>query len=496
MQTMFDLARDYPNLVSVKDIGDSYIKTTGKSNDFGVEGYDIYAMKITSSDGGIPSSDKGKTLITSGLHSREYAPPELAMRFAESLIDGYNVDSDITFILQHVEVHFIIHVNPDGRYVVENDKGIYWRKNLNDEGGCSSDEDYGVDINRNFDFKWGDKDGASNDPCDSDYHGPFPESEPETKAVSQYARDLFPEGQRRSDPLNQAAGEDIVGMYVDIHASGGYIYFPWGHENKRSPDDDALQALGRKVQFYNNYDLWAPGSPDFQYTAAGDASDYMYGALSTASFGLELGEDFYESCNNFPEIVRINLPGLLYAAKISRQPFSLVKGPDIVELSPTLFSGEMVVSVQASDSQRAAGQSTGDQGVSSVQLYLDVHPDDYQLGRDTTWTMSLKGSNSDVYTFETEINFDAAEIAVPSQRQGISSGRHILYAQAKDSDGYKGPVSSLFFDVEKSDTSSPTPRPSRFPTRNVSTILLYRCIIRIMSLNICLPVIDPFSSSL
>jgi len=112
MQTMFDLTRDYPNLVTVEDIGDSYIKTTGKSNDFGVEGYDIYAMKITSSDGGIPSADKGKTLITSGLHSREYAPPELAMRFAESLINGYDTDPDITWVLQHVEVHFIIHVNP------------------------------------------------------------------------------------------------------------------------------------------------------------------------------------------------------------------------------------------------------------------------------------------------------------------------------------------------------------------------------------------------
>jgi hypothetical protein len=124
----------------------------------------------------------------------------------------------------------------------------------------------------------------------------------------------------------------------------------------------------------------------------------------------------------------------------------------------------MVVSVQASDSQRAAGQSTGDQGVSSVQLYLDVHPDDYQLG-DTKWIMRSVSSNSGVYTFEIEINFDAAEIVVPSQRQGITSGRHILYAQAKDSDGYLGPVSSLFFDVEKSDTSSPTSRPTRFPTR-------------------------------
>ena len=32
---------------------------------------------------------------------REYAPPELAMRFAEKLINGYDEDPDITWILQH-----------------------------------------------------------------------------------------------------------------------------------------------------------------------------------------------------------------------------------------------------------------------------------------------------------------------------------------------------------------------------------------------------------
>ena len=460
-QTMFDLAKTYPNLVRVMDIGDSYTKATGSKNDFGVSGYDIYAMNITVADSATPSSEKGRSLITSGIHSREYAPPELSMRFAESLIDGYNnADADITWILQHNEVHFIIHVNPDGRYVAENDRNIYWRKNLNDEGGCSSNEEYGVDINRNFDFMWGDRDGASNDPCDSDYHGDYPESEPETQAVSNYARALFPEGQRRSDPLNDEAGEDITGMYTDIHAAGGYIYFPWGHANKRSPDDEALQALGKKLKYYNNYKFWAPGSPDFLYPASGDASDYMYGALSVASYGLELGEGFYEDCGLFErDVLPKNLPALLYSVSISKRPFHQVKGPDITDLSiasPSLFSDVIAVSVEASDSKKSGGEVTGNQGVNKVHLYLDVHPDDYNTASDVAWELEPTVVNSDTYIFEQELNLKTS-IVSPSQR--IAAGRHLLYAQAEDGNGYKGPVKATFLEVESRETLAPSMSP-------------------------------------
>ena len=142
-----------------------------------------------------------------------------------------------------------------------------------------------MDINRNFDFVHGDPAGASNDPCDSDYHGVSPESEPETVAVSNYAKSIFPESQRKKNPeaqWNVPFGEDITGLYADIHSSGGYVYYPWGHADKVSPDDEALQAIGRKVNSFNNYKIWAGGQPDFLYPASGDASDYMYGVLGVA----------------------------------------------------------------------------------------------------------------------------------------------------------------------------------------------------------------------
>ena len=53
-----------------------------------------------------------------------------------------------------------------------------------------------------------------------------------------------------------------------------------GHQDNQSPDDDALQALGRKINSFNDYLLWAGGQPDYLYAASGDASDFMVSHIS------------------------------------------------------------------------------------------------------------------------------------------------------------------------------------------------------------------------
>ena len=193
----------------------------------------------------------------------------------------------------------------------------------------------------------------------------------------------------------------------------------------------------------------------------------MYGALSTASYGLELGKDFYEDCGLFEsQILPDNMPGLLYGAMISKRPFFQVKGPDIIDLSSpsaSLFiSDTLTVTAVASDSERADGQATGDQGVTSMTLYLDVHPDDFTTG-DVSWEMIPAGVNSGSYIFN-------AEIVLP---KGLSSGRHTLFAQAEDSDGYQGPARAVFFDVERSESASPSKQPTLRPTVKVRNVFLF-----------------------
>ena len=263
IESMTDLAAKYPDLITMESIGKSYIKKYSPSiDDYGRNmdydlppGYDIYAFNVTAANSARKSSEKGKMLITSGVHAREWAPPELNARFIETLVEGYNTNADITWILEHNEIHSILYVNPDGRAISEKYPSSYWRKNLNPEG-CGN----GVDLNRNLDFKWGDTNGASKDPCANDYHGSSPNSEPETQAVVDYAKKLFPEGQRKDDPekeMNKPFGEDITGVYIDIHASGGFVYYPWGHVDSKSPDNEALEALGRKIHYWNHYRIWA-----------------------------------------------------------------------------------------------------------------------------------------------------------------------------------------------------------------------------------------------
>jgi hypothetical protein len=55
---------------------------------------------------------------------------------------------------------------------------LNWRKNLNFggwNGGCIFGNP-GVDLNRNFNFMWGDPVGACSYPCSYYYHGPSAES--------------------------------------------------------------------------------------------------------------------------------------------------------------------------------------------------------------------------------------------------------------------------------------------------------------------------------
>jgi len=451
MDSMFYLAEDHPDLLTISDIGDSWLKNNEGRHDGKHEipdgGYDIYALKVTASDSKARrSEDKGKMLVTSGVHAREWAPPELLARFLESLVHGYNVDADVTSILRTTEIHAMLYVNPDARFMAERYPDLYWRKNMHPIR-CGGGYEYGVDINRNFNFMFGDQNGASNDPCADDYHGPGPESEPETKAMAEYARRLFPEAQRKRDPVaqrNEPFGEDVTGMYVDIHASGGYVYYPWGHKDAKSPDDEALQALGRKINSFNGYKLWAGSQPDYLYPASGDTSDWAYAELGVASLGFEIGDDFFQECESFEaDVVPKNLPALLFAAKTVQKPFSTIKGPDIVDLKVEHENGDIRVSATASDGKMVntirdfPDFRTGGQAIAKVQLYLDVHPDDYREGN-VRWDMDASDSKYDSSEEDAEIVLS---------RTGLATGRHMLYARATDSDGYTGPATSVFVDV-------------------------------------------------
>lgn len=85
--------------------------------------------------------------------------------------------------------------------------------------------------------------------------------------------------------------------------------------------------------------------------------------------------------------------------------------------------------------------STGDQTVASISFSVGVHPDESEHEM-VKMTKTASG-------FEGTLSLD-----------GFSSGKHIVFAQAKDSGEYLGPISSTFITVRGSSPSSPTPSPT------------------------------------
>jgi len=398
--------------VTLTDIGDTYEKFTDPN-----EGYDILALKITGNgvaDKGW-STDKGIVFITCGVHAREYAPPELCARWAENLVANYGTDTETTMVLDHTEVHIIIESNPDGRYIAENEPERYHRKNTRPD--CSSSSGIGVDLNRNFPFQWGYPGGSSGNVCDPTYRGSGPISEPEVQAIVAYARSVFPEAQRKDDPIEQIdepyPEETTVGVAFDIHSYGNLIIWPYGYEEVTSGNEDSLQAAARKIKGFNNYALSGPGTPAFLYPASGVTDDFYYGELGAVAFTYELGTSFYQDCSTFEQsIVPDNIPSLYYLAKVSTKPYVLVKGPDVTNINvpstinyhpSTLFP----ISVTVSDDELSAGPGnyeTTTQDIESISLCVDMHPYD----------RTPNGAGPDIVTFP----FEASPTVSPTSCGG------------------------------------------------------------------------------
>ena len=75
-----------------------------------------------------------------------------------------------------------------------------WRKNRRPNEGSSC---IGTDLNRNFDFRWG-QEGVSSEPCSDIYRGESAGSEPEIQVIMKFGRELveqYPTGHVSNDVI-------------------------------------------------------------------------------------------------------------------------------------------------------------------------------------------------------------------------------------------------------------------------------------------------------
>ena len=421
-----------PALATFSDVGDSWEKSIGRT------GYDLKVLKLTNS--AIPGT-KPKLLLNSGLHAREYTPVELALRFAESLVSGYGTDADATWLLDYHEIHLLLQSNPDGRKKAE--AGASWRKNVNENYCGATSSSRGADLNRNFSFMWGCCNGSSTNPCADTYRGPSASSEPEAQALQAYMASIFPD--QRGPNITDAAPATTSGIYIDLHSSGRLMLWPWGMVTSVAPNGTALQTLGRKMAYFNGH---APEQSVGLYPTDGATDDHCYGTLGIASFTIELGTAFFESCSYFTNtLLPANLPALKYAAKVARTPYLTPAGPETVTVAlnagstaPGVSAGTNVTLTASLNDTRYnnTNGTEASQTITAAEYYIDIPP----WGAVPT---AIAMTAADGAFSSTSENVTASVATA-----GLGAGRHILFVRGRDAANNWGAVSAIFLYISES----------------------------------------------
>lgn len=331
--TMDGLAASYPSLARVVDIGPSWLASRGSG------GYRMRALQLTNSrtDGILPN--KPTMVAIASIHAREYTPAELLTRFGEWLAKGYNHDAQATWLLDNFKFDLVLQANPDGRKKAES--GLSWRKNVDDLNGTCSASDYGIDLNRNFNFRWNSvAGGSSGDACNVEYRGPASMSEAETRNLLRYiagapdSSGVYRGGvlpDRRNDDTVSAAPGNYQGLFLDLHSYSQRVLWPWSFSSSVPPNGQPLRTLGRRLAYFNGY---RPQQWIGMYAADGTDTDAVYGRTGAPSYTLEIGQSFFEDCNTFEtSTYPKNLAALRYAARNLWAPYVQPSGPDTTGLS-------------------------------------------------------------------------------------------------------------------------------------------------------------------
>jgi murein tripeptide amidase MpaA len=295
-----------------------------------VEGRTIWAVKI--SDNPNVDEDEPAVGFDALIHAREPQSMATLMYFMFYLLENYGTDPAATYLINNREIYCVPIVNPDGyehNRATNPSGGGMWRKNRKNNGGS-----FGVDLNRNYSFKWGyDNLGSSPNPPDEDYRGTGPFSELETQAIE-----------------NFLAGKNIK-TYLNMHSYQNAFLYPWGYIDQQTPDSLSYIEFASDMCRFNNF-AHGVGGQVLGYNSNGSARDWLYGeqTIKNKIFGytMEIGsssDNFWPAQNRIFPIAQINLNALLYNTWVSGEYVELENANfsqqyfnpgDAVTLSPVL----------------------------------------------------------------------------------------------------------------------------------------------------------------
>jgi len=300
MGGFYTLAEVYAELDKMKQLFPDLI-TTKTSIGSTIENRPIYVVKI--SDNPDVDEDEAENLYTALHHAREPQSMMQLIYFMYYLLENYNTNNEVQYLVNNREMFFIPVVNPDGyqyNYTINPQGGGMWRKNRRNNGTS-----YGVDLNRNYgpQIYWNaPNDGSSTLPNDDTYRGTAPFSEPETINIKNFL------------------AERKIKTTLNYHTYGNLLVCPYGALEVETSDSLIFREFGTDMTNENGY-TFGTDQQTVGYSTRGNSDDYFYDGDTLLNSGKifamtpEVGSTgFWPQQNEiFPLAIENLKPNLYYA---------------------------------------------------------------------------------------------------------------------------------------------------------------------------------------
>ncbi|XP_071053443.1 zinc carboxypeptidase-like [Onthophagus taurus] len=260
------LAVDHSDVVKVLTPGTSY------------EDRDIKGLHISYS----ANNEDNTIYIEGGIHAREWISSAVVTYIINEIITSE--DPEVRRVVEQYDWYIFPLYNPDGFHYTKTTNRM-WRKTRVPYDNC-----YGADPNRNFDYRWNTRNGASNNPCSETYAGPYPNSEREIATMSEFVDKIH----------------DRLVAYFSIHSYGQLLLLPFGHTKDHLGNYNELKEVGtigmEKLKTYYGTEYRVGNTAEILYVATGTSTDwvkatygtrisYTYELRDTGSYGFILPPD-------------------------------------------------------------------------------------------------------------------------------------------------------------------------------------------------------------
>jgi hypothetical protein len=210
--------RRFPDITHLEALGTSH------------EGRTVWALKI--SDNASESEPEPAVMLNAAHHGSELLPTEFVLDAIQQLLERYDDSIPIRTWVDSMEIWCVPLVNPDGRHYFMQESVAAGRKNRMDTNGDGEvTEREGVDLNRNYPFKWGvlGEIGSRSWPDHPHYRGSAPATALEVQAM-----------------LRLAERERFVAS-ISYHTSGTAIMPPYATRSVPAPLDDEAWAVAEQI---------------------------------------------------------------------------------------------------------------------------------------------------------------------------------------------------------------------------------------------------------